>query len=179
MRYTLIASFAAAALVIGAAAHAQNHSTMDHQRHMAAMMGDNRQLVEFPPEMRQHTLASMRDHLAAIAEILAAISKADYAQAARVADARLGMASPSAEGCKADGASEKPQMSQPLNMDAQMSQLMPEGMRRIGLAMHQSASVFAAEAAKASKTGDATPALVALSRVTEQCTACHSAYKVQ
>lgn len=60
-----------------------------------------------------------------------------------------------------------------------MSQFMPEGMRNIGLEMHQAASNFAIEAKKAAKTNNAKPALAALSKVTQQCSTCHSAYKVQ
>lgn len=155
-----------------------NH--MDHQQHMAAMGGgDGRQLVNFPPEMRQHSLANMRDHLQALSEILTAMSAGQYTKAAQVAGTRLGMDSPSAEGCKDNNASSKPQMSKPAKMDHQMSEFMPEGMSKIGLDMHQAASTFAAEATKAAKTGNAKPALAALSRVTQQCTACHTAYKVQ
>jgi len=182
MRRFLFASVAALALAGGVTAYAQDHTTpMDHQKHTASMgmAGDGRQLVNFPPEMRAHTLANMRDHLQALSEILTAMASGQYAKAARIADARLGMASPSAEGCKAPEAIASLQMSDPANMDHQMSQVMPESMRKIGLEMHQSASAFAVAATKAGKTGNAKPALAALSRVTQQCTACHAAYRVQ
>lgn len=177
MHRILFASLTAIALAGGITANAQEHT--EHQQHMAATTGDGRQLVNFPPEMRQHTLANMRDHLQALSEILTAMSSAQYARAARIADARLGMESPSAAGCKSEGAMATPQMSKPAGMDHQMSQFMPEAMRKIGLDMHQSASAFAVAATKAAKTGNAKPALAALSRVTEQCTACHAAYRVQ
>ncbi len=45
-----------------------------------------------------------------------------------------------------------------------MAQFMPEGMRKLGLAMHQSASDFGTEAPKAAKTGDGRPASAALPR---------------
>lgn len=86
---------------------------------------------------------------------------------------------PSAEGCKGEDTSGKAQMSKPGNMDHQMSLFMPEGMRNIGLSMHQAATDFAFEANKASKSGNAKIALAALSKVTQQCTACHASYKVQ
>jgi hypothetical protein len=180
MRRSLLAAVAAIALAGGVSAVAQDHSNpMDHQQHMAAMASDGRELVNFPPAMRAHTLANMRDHLQALSEILTAMSSAQYASAARIADTRLGLASPSAEGCKAEGTAATPQMSQPASMDHQMAQFMPENMRKIGLAMHQSASAFAVAAAKAGRTGNAKPALAALSRVTAQCAACHAAYRVQ
>lgn len=175
MRRIVFVSVAAIVLSGGVTAYAQEH--MSHQQHMVAP-ADSRQLVSFPPDMRQHTLANMRDHLQALSEILSAMSGAQYGKAARIADARLGMDSPSAAGCKAEDAA-APQMSKPSNMDHQMSQFMPEAMRKIGLEMHQSASTFAAEAAKASKTDNAKPALAALSRVTQQCTACHASFRVQ
>jgi hypothetical protein len=119
------------------------------------------------------------DHLQALSEILTAMSAGRYAEAANIAGARLGMDSPSAEGCKSEVAAAPAQMSKPAHMDHQMSEFMPEAMRKIGLEMHQSASIFAAEARKASQTGKPQPALAALSRVTQFCVACHSAYRLQ
>lgn len=183
MRINLSVPLAGLVLVFSTAALAQDHmgqmNHMDHQKHMATTTGDTRQLVNFPPEMRQHTLANMRDHLQALSEILSAMSAAQYAKAGQIADARLSMNSPSAEGCKGEDAAKATQMSKPASMDHQMSQFMPEGMRNIGLEMHQAASSFASEAKKAAKTNNAKPALAALSKVTQQCSACHSAYKVQ
>lgn len=152
---------------------------MQHMQHMAAAGGDARQEINFPPEMRQHTLANMRDHLEALSEILSNMSAGEFSKAAQIASVRLGMDSPSAESCKSEDTTSKPQMSKPMNMDHQMSQFMPEGMRSIGLAMHQAASDFAIEADKAGKSGNPKPALAALSKVTQQCAACHASYKVQ
>lgn len=177
MRKALIATIISMAL--SGTASAQEHDPMMHQMHMSAMGDDSRQLVNFPPEMRQHTLMNMRDHLTALSEILSAMSSAKYTQAAKIASQRLGMDSPSAEGCKSEGAGMAPQMSQAANMDHRMAEFMPPGMRNIGLEMHQSASAFAVEATRAARTGNAKPALAALSKVTQQCSNCHSAYKVQ
>ena len=172
------ALLAVSLLTTNLAAVAQDHNPMmNHQEHMAAMQQDARELVNFPPEMRQHTLANMRDHLMALSDILAAMSGGRYANAAAIADQRLGLGSPSADGCKPEG--NAPQMSKPARMDHQMAQFMPEGMRQIGLNMHEAASAFAKEASKAVRTGNAKPALASLSRVTEQCAACHLTYKVQ
>ncbi len=176
MRPMLSVYMAAIALAISISANGQDHA--DHQKHMANLASDGRRTVNFPPEMRQHILANMRDHLQALSEILTATSSSNYAEAARIANTRLSMDSPAAEGCNDVDAPSTPQMSKPLSMDHQMSQFMPEGMRKIGLEMHQSAGDFAVQAAMASKTGNAKPALAALSRVTQQCTACHAAYKV-
>lgn len=174
MRQFLLASCAALALLGGVTAFAQ-----EHQHHAAPNSGDGRQVVDFPSEMRDHTLANMRDHLRALSEILAAMADAKYARAATIAATRLGMDSPSAQGCKGEPGMAVVQVSRPGDMDHQMSQFMPEGMRKVGLEMHRSASAFALEAGKASKTGNAKAALAALSKVTEQCTSCHAAYRVR
>lgn len=176
-------SVTALALAVSTGVDAQQPtSQMEHMNHLAHQQptgGDGRQLVNFPPEMRQHTLANMRDHLLALSEILAAMAAGQYTKASQVAGARLGMDSPSAEGCQPEKAAAKPAMSKAPGMDHRMNEFMPEGMRKLGLDMHQAASAFAGEAAKAARTGNAKPALAALSRVTEQCTSCHSTYKVQ
>ncbi len=183
MPKTLTISMGAIALAFGVTAYAQAPMPqMDHAQHMKHMpVADNdaRQQVNFPTEMRRHTLANMRDHLEALSDILAKMSAGQYAKAAQVASTRLGMDSPSAEGCKDEGGSGKPQMSKPANIDHQMAQFMPEGMRNIGLAMHQSASDFSVEANKAGKSGNSKQAMAALSKVTQHCVACHAAYKVQ
>lgn len=187
MNFKTTLSVTALALAVSTGVDAQQPmSQMDHMNHQAHQPptaapggGDGRQLVNFPPEMRQHTLANMRDHLLALSEILAAMAAGQYTKASQVAGARLGMDSPSAEGCRDDKAAAKPAMSKAPGMDHQMGEFMPEGMRQLGLDMHQAASAFAGEAAKAARTGNAKPALAALSRVTQQCTSCHSTYKVQ
>lgn len=176
-----VLSLVAGVMAGSIAAHAETPvNPMDHMIHQQHMAGnDGRQLVNFPPEMRQHTLANMRDHLEALSEILGAMSAAQYAKASRIAGTRLGMDSPSAAGCKAEEPAGTAQQSKPANMDHQMAQFMPEAMRRIGLSMHQAAGDFATEAAKASKTGNPKRALAALSKVTQQCSACHASYRVQ
>jgi cytochrome c556 len=56
---------------------------------------------------------------------------------------------------------------------------MPKGMQDIGTAMHRSASRFAIEAQNSAATGDLKPALLALSRTTQACVACHAAYRLE
>lgn len=187
MRQSFIVSIAVIALSAGVAAQAkaQEHAHMEHRKPMPGISDDQRQPVNFPPAMREHTLSNMRDHLQALSEILTAMSGAQYAKAATIAKLRLGLDSPSAAGCKSESANVNgaPMMSKPASMEHQMAEVMPEGMRNIGLAMHTAASAFAAKAAKigksAGKSGNAKPALTALARVTEQCAACHAAYKLQ
>jgi hypothetical protein len=118
---------------------------------------DTRILVELPEMMQQHMLSNMRDHLAAINEILVYLDNDELEKAAEIAEYRLGMSS-----LKSHGASH-------------MAKFMPEGMRQAGTAMHKAASRFALKA----QEGEALPAYKALSDITSACVACHSGYRVK
>ncbi len=122
---------------------------------------DRRLLVAFPDAMRTHTLANMRDHLLALAEIQAFLAAGAYDKASDTAEQRLGMSSLGLHGAH------------------EVAAFMPEGMQAAGTAMHRSASQFAIAARDASATGDLKPALVALARVSQTCVACHAAYRIQ
>lgn len=167
LRYSLILA-ACAILGVSLGALAQQHDM--HQQHMQQMMmqqaqakpaEDARQLVVFPHAMRLHTLSNMRDHLLALQEIQIALSREDYDTAAGVAEQRLGMSS-----LKLHGAHD-------------VAPFMPEGMRNIGTEMHRAASRLATDANTASASGDVKPVLASMARVTQQCIACHSSYRVQ
>jgi hypothetical protein len=174
----------AASAILGFSLIAQAQQNHDHAMHQAppalSPASDTRQMVNFPPAMKEHTLANMRDHLQALSEILTMIAGGQFAKAAEIADARLGMGSPSAEGCKSNDAAATVSKAKAMNTDHQMAEFMPEGMRNLGLEMHKSASVFAAEAMKTGKPGGSDKkALAALSQLTQQCVACHGAYRLQ
>jgi hypothetical protein len=138
---------------------------------------DGRELVSFPAMMRTHMLGNMRDHVLTLDGILQALGSADYDGAARIAVERLGLDSPSAAACKPKSANAAPPAQG--SMDEMMALYMPEPMRAIGLAMHTSASEFAVAASHAATTHDATAAVQALSRVTNNCVACHAGYRLQ
>ncbi len=143
-------------------AFAQNHDPAMHQRMMnAAPAADLRIAVEFPADLRTHTLANMRDHLLALQEIQVALAKPDYDRAADVAEQRLGMSS-----LKLHGAHE-------------VAKYMPQGMQDTGTAMHRGASRFALAARDAAATGDVKPALAALGEVMAACVACHTGYRIK
>jgi hypothetical protein len=118
---------------------------------------DNREMVEMPPMMQEHMLANMRDHLAAIDEILAALNAEDFAGAARVAEFRLGMSSLESHGA------------------GHMAQVMPAAMREIGTEMHRAASRFA----RTAEEGDQLHAFRSLRSVTQSCVSCHAAYRIR
>ena len=118
---------------------------------------DSRIAVELPAMMQQHMRANMRDHLAAINEILAFLGNDQLDEAAEIAEYRLGMSS-----MKSHGA-------------GHMGKLMPEGMREAGTSMHKAASRFALKA----QEGDALTAYQALTDITSACVACHSGYRIK
>lgn len=166
------------------AAGAQQSDMAHHAAHGAMSPSDQREMLNFPPEMQVNFLANMRDHMQTLNEVLQAMAGSDYAGAARIASERLGLDSPSAAGCKpsdkpaaAPAAQSKPAAS--MSMDEMMALYMPEAMRAVGLSMHTSASEFAAVAAQAATTRDQGAVVTALSRVTENCVACHSAYRLR
>ena len=118
---------------------------------------DARILVDLPEMMQQHMLSNMRDHLAAINEILLYLDNDELEKAAETAEYRLGMSSLESHGA------------------SHMAKFMPEGMRQAGTTMHKAASRFALKA----QEGEALAAYKALSDITSACVACHSGYRVK
>ena len=57
----------------------------------ASGVDDARELVKLPPMMREHMLGNMRDHLLTLDQILGAVAEAKFDDAAKLAEARLGM----------------------------------------------------------------------------------------
>lgn len=149
----IVASSLAMATLLGCAAPAL------HDGHGVAPP-DTRQPVDFPEPLRTHTLANMRDHLLALAEIQEALARGAHDVAGQIAEQRLGMTS-----LKAHGAHD-------------VAGFMPRGMQEIGTSMHREASRFALEAQNASASGDVRPALAALARTTQACVACHAGYRL-
>jgi hypothetical protein len=122
---------------------------------------DARVAVELSPPMRAHMLTNMRDHLAALHEIQAALARDEAGRAAEIAERRIGMSSLDAHGA------------------GHMAPHMPKPMQDIGTAMHRAASRFARVAEEAGVRRDLRPALQALSEVTQQCVACHAGYRLK
>jgi len=118
---------------------------------------DTRQRVELPEMMQHHMMANMRDHLAAINEILSLLGEGKLDEAADVAESRLGMSALEKHGAR------------------HMAKFMPEGMQKAGTAMHHAASRFA----RTAQEGDAAAAYRALTDVTTACVACHAGYRIR
>lgn len=120
---------------------------------------DARELVKMPAPMVQHMLGNMRDHLLALTEIQQSLGKGDFQRAADIAEKRIGLSSLESHGA------------------SHMAPFMPKAMQDIGTQMHKAASRFALVAQESSADGNALRAVGALSEVTSQCVACHSAYR--
>jgi hypothetical protein len=161
MRRTLILALASTAIAAaGGLALAQHHGHHDLQA-PGGHAADTRVLVEFPPELVEHTLANMRDHLLALREINDALAHGQNDKAAKIAEDRLGMTS------------------LPLHGAQEVAKFMPQGMQDAGTAMHRAASRFAIEAQNAAVTDDLKPALVALGEVMGACVSCHAGYRLK
>jgi cytochrome c556 len=126
-----------------------------------ALAADPRQHVEMPAPMQEHMLANMRDHLAAMGEIQAALAAGKFEQAADIAENRIGMSSLQSHGA------------------SHMAPYMPKGMQDTGTNMHRSASRFARTTQEAAVTNDIPRALGALAELTQQCNACHAGYRLR
>jgi hypothetical protein len=159
---------ATAAILAGCAAPSGDHAVHMHPPSAAAVdraahaaAADPRTLVQFPEMLRTHTLANMRDHLLALAEIQDQLARSAYDKASDIAEQRLGMSSLGLHGAH------------------DVARFMPQGMQAAGTAMHRSASQFAIVAKDASVTGDLKGSLAALAKVSQTCVACHAAYRIQ
>ena len=120
---------------------------------------DVRQMVKMPAPMIQHMLANMRDHLLAVNEIQRALGAGQYQQAAEIAEQRIGVSSLDTHGA------------------SHMAPYMPKPMQDIGTRMHKAASQFALIAQETGADGNVARAVDALAKITEQCVACHAAYR--
>jgi len=148
-------------LIAAAFAGACTPAQQLHTHGAASPAQDQRVEVQFPPYLREHTLANMRDHLATLQEIQAALAAGKFDQAADISERRLGMSSLAAHGAH------------------DVAKYMPQGMQDVGSAMHRSASRFAVAAQNSAATNDVKPALAALAEVTANCVACHAAYRLK
>ena len=148
----------AAVLIAGLAVGQHSH---DHSSGGKDAPKDARIAVQFPDEIKTHTLTSMREHLLIISQLQSALAAEKYDDAAKLAEFKLGMSSLGDHGAH------------------ESSKFMPKGMQEVGTLMHRSASQFAIEAQNAAATGDGKKALAALAKVTQACVACHAGYRLQ
>jgi len=134
---------------------------MHHEQIEMQASKDTRQLVEFPPALREKELANMRDHLITLSRIQEYLAQKEFDKAGKLAEDRLGMSSFGLHGAH------------------EVAPYMPKGMQDAGTAMHRAASRFAIATQEAAIDNDVGHALGALNEVTQACVACHAAYRLQ
>ena len=125
---------------------------------------DGRELVKLPPMMQEHMLANMRDHLAALNDLLAELAEGNIEKATAIAEGRLGMSSLSLHGAE------------------QLSKFMPQAMAMLGTRMHHAASRFVIVARDAElDPGRESQHKVykAPQEITDNCNACHQTYRIR
>lgn len=120
---------------------------------------DLRQFVTLPEQARHLMRADMLDHLAALNEIIGHLAENKFADAAEVAEKRMGNSSMGKHRATGMGP----------------GRFMPLEMRNLGWAMHDAASEFSRIAAE----GDMKKAHSALQKLTGTCVACHYSYRTQ
>lgn len=124
---------------------------------LSAAETETRLFVKFPEKLQLKMLSNMRDHMAALNEILECLAYDELDKAADIAEHRLGLGARRAHGTSS------------------LARYMTPGMRQAGYNMHSAASRFA----NIAKTGDAEAALEALPEVTSACVECHAGYRVR
>ena len=119
-------------------------------------------LVRLPEPMQEHMLGNMRDHLAALNEIIGDVANDKFDAAATVTEQRLGMSSLGLHGA------------------AHMAPFMPKPMQDIGTSMHRAASRLAIvlQDTSVSPSFDTMRDVSrALHEVTATCVSCHASYR--
>lgn len=124
-----------------------------HQNHQHDMsMMDTRISLELSPEMKQHQLSNMREHVAAIKSIIGLMSENKFEDASKIAHGKLGLT---------------PEMQQMCSMFGD------EKFMKLGFAFHKSGD----DLGDALKTRDVNVSLRALNKTMQYCVECHATYR--
>ncbi len=148
---------------------------------------ETRQLLRLPPKVRVRFLAGMRQHLAEISDIQAALAQGEFDRAAQIAEDRLGLGAPDSAPCRMDSMADAktgksaaeafPRIASRLGGGG-IAPYMPKAMHDVGVRMHQAADHFAKVSRASAAAKDYPAALSALNAVTTQCIACHAQFGV-
>ena len=124
-----------------------------------ATVADPRQLIEMPVESQQLMRDDMKDHLAALNEIIGYLAENNLKTAAEIAETRMGRSS----------------MGKHRGTGMGPGRFMTPEMRNIGWGMHDAVTEFA----QVAKAGDIKKAYSALQKITAACVACHYSYRTR
>ncbi|MDH4234346.1 MAG: cytochrome c [Gallionella sp.] len=126
---------------------------MQHQSHHHEMsMMDTRTSLGLSPEMKQHQLSNMREHMEAVKSIIGLMTEKKFEDASKIAHTKLGLTP---------------------EMQKMCSMFNDEKFMALGLAFHKSGD----ELGDALKTGDINASLRALNKTMEYCVTCHAAFR--
>lgn len=120
--------------------------------HNMQSVKDTRISLNVPPQMAQHQLMNMRNHVKAVHSILDYLSKDEFEKASEVASSKLGLTKEMKMMCSAFG-----------NKDFE----------KMGLEFHKSADKMS----EVFKTKDKNKSLAALSTTMNYCVSCHATFK--
>ncbi len=124
-----------------------------HQMHHAMQSSeDTRISLNLPPQMKQHQLSNMRNHLDAVRRIIGAISTEQFEQASQIASQELGLTD---------------------QMQMMCNRFENESFKEMGFAFHKSGD----ELAVVLKKGDTQQSLQALNTTMSYCVSCHATYR--
>ena len=159
-RKIFVMACAASLLPMGLALAADEHvHVRTHASGERAASKEVRQRVKLPAPLLRWELAQMRERIAILGQLQAALSRGAYGEAADLCEQTLGMSSLSRQRAE-EGA-----------------KYMPQGMREMDTELRRAASGFAQAATNAAASGDGRPAIAALSEVMQRCVACHTVYR--
>jgi cytochrome c556 len=134
-------------LLVSAQTRAEEHAMM------SMSVADTRQPLPLPAMMADHQKQNMREHLAAVQAIIAALSHDDMDAVAKAAG-RLGYSEAMGQMCEHMGAA-------------------TPGFTAMALDFHHTADTIG----EAARRGDRTAALTALDRTLQTCVGCHATYR--
>lgn len=130
----------------------------------AADMQDTRKLIKLPPEIEAKMLVNMRDHIAALDDVISAVQEGAYDKAGKIAESRLGWSSLVQRG------------------DQEVASHWIAPMQKMADSMYRAASDFVIVAQNASVEDNKEgykKMLGALNGVTSACRGCHEAFRVR
>jgi cytochrome c556 len=152
MKKSLIAVTAFLVTVgLGSAFAIEEKMLMGGHHHDMSMM-DTRTSLELSPQMKQHQLSNMRDHVDAIKSIVGLIAEKKFEESSNIAHTKLVLT---------------PEMQSMCNMFDN------EKFRTLGFAFHKSGD----DLGDALQTNDVHASLRALNKTMEYCVTCHATYR--
>ena len=130
----------------------------------AGEMSDTRQLVKLPKNVESKMLINMRDHIAALDDVIAAVQAEEFDKAGQIAESRLGWSSLVRRG------------------DGEVVKHWAAPMQKMADEMYRSASDFVIVAQNASVIGTKESykdVIGAIQKITSACRGCHGVFRVR